>query len=142
MRFFLSYKFTNADKNKLRGLLELVTGVLEQKGLTSFSFFRDIQKWGSIETNRNKIIPLALNELQKSDALLVIIDADAKSTGMGIEVGYAAAKDKPIYVLKRQGIKDDYIESIAQSIEEYADENEIQLKLKNFLEKTSQHLPR
>lgn len=142
MRYFLSYKFTDVDQKKLRDLLELVSNEITNDGNASFSFFRDIQKWGTTQTDRDEIIPIALDNLKNSDALLVILDANTKSTGMGIEVGYAVALNKPILVLKRKEVIDDYIESVSESVEEYVNESEIPTKLRNLLYKSSQHSPR
>ena len=62
--------------------------------------------------------------------VLVIIDEKTKSTGVGIEIGYAKAKNKKVFLAKRSGIETDYIDSIADNIYIYGSMEDLQENLK------------
>ena len=116
MKIFLSYKFSGSDKEELKNMIENVSNDIYTLGHETFCFYRDIQKWGSVSTDRFQIIPIALSNIDKSDALLLIITTAEKSTGIGVEAGYARAKGVKILLAKKLGIESDYLESISEKV--------------------------
>jgi len=119
MKIFLSYKFSGVDRKSLRVLIDCVSEKLESLGHTTFCFSRDIQHWGDTNISRSKIIPTALINLDSCDLLLAVIDEEGASTGVGIEVGYAQAKGKKVFLATREGVGADYVASLADKVLEY-----------------------
>lgn len=113
MHIFLAYKFTDSDKQLLRETIEHISSNMESLGHETFCFFRDIQKWGELYVEKSEIMPIAFKNLDKCDVLLMIVTSEVKSTGMGIEAGYAKAKDKKIVLIKQSEVETDYLESLA-----------------------------
>lgn len=127
MRIYLAYKLTDSDTTSLKSLIELVSNKLESLGHDTFCFYRDIEDWGIQPTARADIIPLALKNLDTCDAVLFIISEESKSTGMGIEAGYAKAKNKKIFLAKKKDIETDYILSLSANNFEYTFPEELEM---------------
>jgi len=116
MKVFLSYKFTGSNKEELRGMIENISNDIQNLGHGTFCFFRDIQEWGNVHTDRFQIIPIALSKIDKSDVLMLIVTSPEKSTGMGVEAGYAKAKGIKILLAKKNGVESDYLESLSDKV--------------------------
>lgn len=97
-------------------MIENISNNIQTLGHETFCFFRDIQKWGSVSTDRFQIIPIALSNIDKCDVLLLIVTSLEKSTGMGVEAGYAKAKGKKILLAKKYGVESDYLESLSDKV--------------------------
>lgn len=119
-------------KTHLREVIEVVSRKLTEQGHATFCFNRDIQEWGKIEIPREQIMPLALENIEKCDSILAILEANSKSTGMGIELGYAKALGKKAYVIKNTKSKNDYIESLADIIDTFDSIKDLPGKLESI----------
>ncbi len=133
MNIYLAYKFTDTNKDLLRETLENISRNLESLGHTTFCFFRDIQEWGNVITSRAEIMPIAMENLDKCDILLMLVSSDEKSTGMGIEAGYAKARNKKILLIKKSFVEVAYLESISDNVIVYEEELPSVQVLENLL---------
>lgn len=80
-----------------------------------------------------EMMRIAFDEINKSD--LVIVELTKKAIGVGVEVGYAVAKNKPIIYLKRK--EANYSTTVGGCTDyliEYTDENQLKIKLNKILE--------
>ena len=91
MKYYIAYKFLDVDQEQLLKSLSLA---IENTGNDTFIFYRDIRKWGKIKMSIDEVITRAFSELKKCDALFVLVEADKKSEGQLLEVGYAKALKK------------------------------------------------
>lgn len=92
MRAFLSIKFLGDDRN--RQDVEGVIAAIEKAGLEVYCFRRDAEKWGDVEFKPKEMMDMTLGQISKSDVL--IADVGDWPIGVGVEAGYAAAKNIPI----------------------------------------------
>lgn len=112
MKAFLSYSFEN--KKEFEKLNQILKKFLKEKfNIESYAFVFDFKE----KTNNKKMMEKALNLIDKSD--IIIAELSYKSIGIGIEIGYAKAKNKRIIYIKKinsplsttaQGISDYFIE--------------------------------
>jgi len=92
MKAFLSIKFWGDYRN--RGHVEGVIGALESAGFEVFCFVRDAEKWGDIQFEPNRMMKITFSQIDQSD--IIIADVADWPIGVGVEAGYAYAKDIPI----------------------------------------------
>jgi nucleoside 2-deoxyribosyltransferase len=121
MRIYIAYKFTGQDKELLKKRLHRLADSIEQNGHETFVFYRDIVEWGTKPMERKDIMPIALKELQKSDLLLLYIEEYSKSTGVGLEVGYAKASQIPIILAAPKNEDCDYLMGLYDEFVEFED---------------------
>ncbi|MDP2599006.1 MAG: nucleoside 2-deoxyribosyltransferase [Candidatus Liptonbacteria bacterium] len=125
MKFFISYRFTGEDLRKLKPLLGSMQEALTTAGHKNYCSF----EWQSHFVKNNfsnaQILRHSLNELDNSDVLLAFINSPEKSEGMLLEIGYALAKKKRLYVLIRKGVKTTFVLEMADKVIEFKDAGEI-----------------
>lgn len=87
-----------------------------------------VDKYSFKQDQEKEMMKIAFEEIDKSD--LLIVELSKKAIGVGVEVGYAKAKNKPIIYLKKKDAK--YSTTVGGSsnyIIEYRDKNDLQSKL-------------
>jgi nucleoside 2-deoxyribosyltransferase len=102
-RLFITASFQGGEnKEEIEKLCELI----KNSGWLDFCFIRDVEHYQKVFSNPSKLMQRALEEIQKSDALL--IDMTDKPTGRAIEAGMAYALGKKVIVIYKSGtvIKD------------------------------------
>lgn len=80
--------------------IEALTACLERHGIKLFVFV-DIYKFNPGQ--ETEMMATTFKEIDHSEFL--IVELSRKAIGVGIEVGYAFAKGKPIIYIKRKGSK-------------------------------------
>ena len=92
-RIFVSYSFIN--KEKYRQLHEELLGYFSGKSIAVYAFVFDFRQ----KVDNKTLMENAFREIEKSDLLLA--EASDKSVGVGLEVGFAKAKQiKTAYLYK------------------------------------------
>lgn len=99
MKAYIGIKYHEDYKNKL--IVNKIAYVLENKGYETICIVRDINMKESNKYTSYELMKLTLEKIDICD--LVVIDLTEKGVGLGIEAGYAYAKEIPIITIARSG---------------------------------------
>ena len=99
MKVFLSIKYYADHSNRPR--IEAILAALEQRGAHGVCIARDVERWGAIRFDAAELMRRTFAEIDASD--LVVVDLTEKGVGVGIEAGYAHAKQIPIVTIAQRG---------------------------------------
>jgi nucleoside 2-deoxyribosyltransferase len=99
MKAYIGIKYHEDYSNKM--IVDKISSVLEDKGYETICIVRDINKEEQIKYNPRGLMELTFNKIDTCD--LVVIDLTEKGVGLGIEAGYAYAKEIPIITIARSG---------------------------------------
>ncbi len=99
MKAYISIKYREDSSN--RGCIEKISFALERNGFETVCIARDIEKWGQVQLSPHELMQRAFAEIDSSN--LLVVDLTEKGVGLGIEAGYAYAKQIPIVVIARRG---------------------------------------
>jgi nucleoside 2-deoxyribosyltransferase len=94
---YLAIKFHADHRN--RELVDRISAVFERHGLMTVSVARDFEQWGQVTFDAHDLMQRAFDAIHHSAA--VVVEFTEKGVGLGIEAGYAAALDIPVFVLLR-----------------------------------------
>ncbi|MDP6293441.1 MAG: nucleoside 2-deoxyribosyltransferase [Candidatus Woesearchaeota archaeon] len=97
MKAYLAVKF-HEDRNK--ALIEGLSEALNKAGITTTVMVRDHEKWGEVKFSPNELMKLAFSIIDRSD--MVMVEFSEKGVGLGIEAGYAHAKNIPVIVIAKE----------------------------------------
>ena len=89
-----------------------------------------VDKYDFKANQEKEMMKVAFEEIDSSDFL--IAELSTKSIGVGIEIGYAFAKEKPIFYLRK---KDSKYSTTASGCSNYLIEYENELNLVEIMEK-------
>ncbi len=121
MKIFVSYKFTGEDPVALKQVLGDICKALTTAGYESSCSIGQEDFFLANKYTNKQIMEHALKDLNQCDVLLAFINANEKSEGMLIEVGYALAKGIPIILAKRKSVFTNSLSGISDRIIEFAD---------------------
>jgi len=93
MQAYISIGFSK--RQLLKAELEVITKTLSQIKVDSFVF---VDKYKFDATQEQQMMKQVFSDINKSD--LLIAETSDKGIGIGIEVGYAKAKGKPVIYLR------------------------------------------
>ena len=96
---YLALKYHSDGSN--RPLIEVLSACLEKNGWEVFCVVRDLEHWGQTAFGPPELMRLSLTAIDNSD--LVIVELSEKGIGVGIEAGYAYARQIPVITLARRG---------------------------------------
>lgn len=99
MKTYISIKYRADNSNK--DCIEKISSALERNDFETVCIARDIEKWGEVQLTPHELMQRAFAEIDSSN--LLVVDLTEKGVGLGIEAGYAHAKQIPIVVIARQG---------------------------------------
>ena len=99
MKAYISIKYRADNSNK--DCIEEISSALERNGFETACIARDVEKWGEVELGPHELMQRAFAEIDSSN--LLVVDLTEKGVGLGIEAGYAYAKQIPIVVIARKG---------------------------------------
>lgn len=98
-RVFLSIKYHANHVNRAR--IEAIITALAQRGAQGVCIARDVECWGECQFDAAELMRRTFVEIDASD--LVMVDLTEKGVGIGIEAGYAYAKQIPIVTIAQRG---------------------------------------
>ncbi len=128
MRLFVTSSFIDSREATLK-----LCSLVRTSGFEDFSFIRDVEKFQVTFDDPKDMMIRALDELRKSDVLL--IDMSKKPTGRAFEAGAAFALGKRIVVILKKGTKIENVTiGIADVIIEYDQIDDIVEKLREYNE--------
>jgi nucleoside 2-deoxyribosyltransferase len=99
MKVYIGIKYHEDYKNKL--IVNKIASVLENKGYETICIVRDISMKESNKYTSYELMKLTFEKIDICD--LVVIDLTEKGVGLGIEAGYAYAKEIPIITVAKSG---------------------------------------
>ena len=140
MRLYVAYKHLDEDESKLRNILEDISDQIKASGHSSFIYFRDIQKWNSksLKLTPSELILKGFAKLKKCDGVLIIVGSKEKSEGMLLEIGFAKALKKKLFLaidkkLDKKELR--FVRGISDFSIEYSDVENLKQKVKILLDK-------
>jgi nucleoside 2-deoxyribosyltransferase len=95
MKAYISVSYSK-KKEAAEPLLAIVEA-LQQKGITPFVF---VEQYTFDPTEERKMMQQAMLDIDACD--LLIAETSEKAIGIGVEVGYAKAKNKPVIYVRHQ----------------------------------------
>ena len=123
MKAYVAFKFKEDYSDK--EFIEKVSSALHTAGLDTVVMVRDYEKWGAVKMTPQEFMPLALKAIDDCDIL--IAEFSEKGVGLGIETGYAYAKEKPVIVIAKSGTQiSDTLSGIAKQIIFYKNPEELE----------------
>ena len=99
MKAYISIKYREDSSNK--DCVDNISSALERNGFETVCIARDIEKWGEVQLSPHELMQRTFAEIDLSS--LLVVDLAEKGVGLGIEAGYAYAKQIPIVVIARRG---------------------------------------
>jgi nucleoside 2-deoxyribosyltransferase len=120
---YLAHKYHPDGRN--RPLIEALSACLEKQGFETFCVFRDLEDWGKITFAPPELMRLSLAAIDNSN--LVVVELSEKGVGVGIEAGYAYARQIPVITLARRGADiSDTLRGISAAVLAYGDWAEVE----------------
>jgi len=135
MKYYISYKFSGEDKEKLKEILSEISSIIESYNNETFVPYRDMQNWGEISMDSKGIITKSLAELKDVDAVLCLVFSSEKSEGMLLEAGYGKALGKKIIIAKQKDARIIFLEDIADDLIEFNTQEDLKEKLYEYFNK-------
>ena len=99
MKAYISIKYRADNSNK--DCVDNISSALERNGYETVCIARDVEKWGKVQLSPHELMGRAFAEIDSSN--LFVVDLTEKGVGLGIEAGYAYAKQIPIVLIARKG---------------------------------------
>ena len=99
MKVYIAIKYHPNNQN--RPVIEQISTTLEQNGFDTVCVTRDLENWGQIHFAPETLMQRSFQEIDASD--LIVIELTEKGVGLGIEAGYAWAKQIPIVTIAKKG---------------------------------------
>jgi nucleoside 2-deoxyribosyltransferase len=122
MRAYIAIKYHADHGNRER--IEGISHALEQQGFETVCITRDLERWGEMQFDSGTLMRKTFNEIDASD--VVVVDLTEKGVGIGIEAGYAFAKNIPIVTIARAGSDiSETLRGISQKVFLYARHEEL-----------------
>ncbi|MEN8125174.1 MAG: nucleoside 2-deoxyribosyltransferase [Bacteroidota bacterium] len=121
--FAISY----ANRKQFDKEVESLQNLFYKKNIELFVF---VDKYNFKATQEKEMMKVAFEEIYNSDFL--VAELTTKSIGVGIEIGYAFAKEKPIYYLRK---KYSEYSTTAFGCSNYVIEYENEIELVEMMEK-------
>jgi len=107
--------------------IETLTQLLAENNIKLLVF---VDKYSFEKNQEKEMMKTAFQEIDKSDFL--IAELTNKAIGVGIEIGYAYAKEKPVFYIRKKGSK---LSTTALGSSSYVIEYENELDLKESMKK-------
>ena len=98
MKIYLAIKYHADLSNK--ALIERICGIAEETHQVICGH-RDLEKWGEVSFSENELMEKVFGLIDESDAVLV--EFSEAGIGVGVEAGYARAKNIPVYIMRKKG---------------------------------------
>lgn len=95
MRIYLAIKFHSDNRN--RPLIEALVSRLVEQGHSVVCAVRDFENWGEMTFDPRELLMKSFAAIESCD--LVLIEATEKGMGIGIEAGFAFARQKPVITI-------------------------------------------
>jgi nucleoside 2-deoxyribosyltransferase len=129
IKIFISYSYKH--RKKFLNFHQKLKKFLKKINIELYSFVFEFK----LKVDNKKMMKSALKKIDESDIL--ITEASFKQIGIGIEAGYAKAKDKKIIYIKKKGSElSTTLDGISDIFIEYANFKDLSNKLQSFFSLT------
>lgn len=128
MKIYLAFRFTGEDLNVLNEEISQITHAILESGNQVFCSLDLEHYYMDHHFTGKEIVEYSLNQLNSCDALLAYIKSPEKSEGMLMEIGFAIAKKKDVYLLMKEGVQTNYVHAIAKKHETFSSSYDIAQK--------------
>lgn len=126
MKAYLAIKFKEDFSNRKE--VDNISDVLKKSGIETIVMVRDFERWGENKFTPEELMKKTFEQIDSSDML--IIEFSEKGVGLGIEAGYAYAKQKPIFVIAKDGSDiSSTLEGVAREVIFYNNLNDLAGKI-------------
>jgi nucleoside 2-deoxyribosyltransferase len=95
MKAYIAVSYSK--KSLYEPVLQAIAGVLRNEGIKTFVF---VDEYTFTDQQENAMMQQAMKDIDACD--LVIAETSDKAIGIGVEAGYAKAKNKPVIYLRQQ----------------------------------------
>ena len=99
MKAYLAIKYHPDNANRPR--IEGISAVLKSCGFETVCLARDVECWGQVQLDPAELMTRSFAELDDCD--VAVVDLSEKGVGVGIEAGYAYARQIPILTIAAHG---------------------------------------
>jgi 2'-deoxynucleoside 5'-phosphate N-hydrolase len=126
MKIFFGKKFKGDFSDRV--FIENFASLLTKKDIEMTSIVRDYERWGEATITPSGLMEETFRSIEEADT--VLIEFSEKGVGLGMEMGYAYAKGKPVIVIAKEGSDiSTTVQGIAEKIVFYTEIDEIPEKL-------------
>ncbi len=130
MKGFISYRFTGENEKDLKNLLVPIQNKLKEIGVDAYC---NILEKGFEARSKNfkpqDYVFDAFKTLNNVGLVFVLITSEGKSEGMLMEVGYSLAKNIPIIMAIKSGVKGTYLPGMVKLVIDFDDLNDLLKKI-------------
>lgn len=132
MGYFIAYRHTGADSERLEELLPAVCDAIKAKGEDVYCTYFDEDDFRRDNYSPSEIMKHAFERIESLGNLFIVIDGQEKSEGMLLEAGYCLAKEIGFTVAKKAGVNT-YLDQLADNCFEYNDVEDLLVKIREVL---------
>ncbi len=131
---FISYRFTGETPASINALVTPVQQTLQDMGHQAYVNFHDADLQPGTD-NHNTFGPQdyifhAFQKINQVDFAVALVTTDEKSEGMALEIGYAAAQNKPTIIAVKDGVTKTYLPTIGTVSFTWRDYDDLQQQLR------------
>ncbi|MBU3897294.1 MAG: hypothetical protein KJ697_05205 [Nanoarchaeota archaeon] len=116
MKIFLIYRFTGEEIVKLEKICNKIIASLEKAKHICFCSLSKEKYYKKNKFTRKQSYLDTMKEIDNYEAVLVFIKSNKKNEEILVEVGYAVAKGKKIFLAIKNGVRSELIEQISDKI--------------------------
>ena len=126
VRAFLSMKYWGDTRN--REDVRSIIGILEQLGLETYCVAEHAEQWGNVKFTPQELMHLTFRQIDSSD--LLIAHVDGWPIGVGVEAGYAYARNLPIICICPEGRRlANTVAGLAEVVVVYSDYQDLRRRI-------------
>jgi nucleoside 2-deoxyribosyltransferase len=130
MKAFLSIKYHSDHQNRDR--IQAISVALRENGIASTCIARDVECWGEVKFDTCELMTRTFAAIDGCD--LMVVDLTEKGVGVGIEAGYARAKNIPIVAIAQSGADiSETLRGISRVVFGYADVDDLRCAIKEMI---------
>ena len=130
MKLFLSYRFTGEDPEELEKTLGAIKTALEAEGHSVYCSFWSERLFREGSFTNGQIIEHAFSEIDKTDGVFALVKSADKSEGMLLEIGYALAEGKKLFLAVKKGVATVFVREEADKVLEFENIDDLLNKVK------------
>ncbi|MDF1513696.1 MAG: nucleoside 2-deoxyribosyltransferase [Anaerolineae bacterium] len=93
----IKYHADHANCSRIEGIIK----ALETSGFYTVCITRDLEQWGRVQFAADELMARSLAAIDTCD--VIVVDLTEKGVGIGIEAGYAYAREIPIITIAQTG---------------------------------------
>ncbi|WP_422485434.1 nucleoside 2-deoxyribosyltransferase [Gudongella sp. DL1XJH-153] len=130
MKAYIAVKYHKDRRNK--DIVDSLEAIIERKGFETVSIVGNDYRGTNEFANSYDLMKVTFGKIDECD--LLIIDLSEKGVGLGIEAGYAYAKDIPVITIAKQGSDiSETMEGISRKTIFYNRIEDLEYKLQDIL---------